>query len=101
MQAIELVVSLFCIQFTQLRTPCLHWAHCSCTLYLSHAWSLQLLVNHGSDVFDLNADGETACDLAVKTSHFDVADFLELKMVFAVSGTIDGSLQVVVHSLSC
>ena len=58
-------------------------------------------MSHGSDVFDLNADGETACDLAVKSGHFDVADFLELKMVFAVSGTIDQSLQVVVHSLSC
>ena len=46
---------------------------------------MQLLVDHGSDVFDTNADGDTACDLAVKNNHLGVAEFLEVKMVFAVS----------------
>ena len=51
----------------------------------THTRPPQLLINHGSDVFDTNADGETACGLAIKNNHQDVADFLEVKMVFAVS----------------
>lgn len=70
-------------------TPHLNFTLLSVDSLPLHAPSMQLLIEHGSDVFDTNADGDTACDLAVKNSHFDVAEFLEVKMVFAVSRTED------------
>ncbi len=48
---------------------------------------VEYLVAHGADLFNENADGLTACDLAVRDNHHDIALFLESRMVFAKSTT--------------
>jgi ankyrin repeat/IBR domain-containing protein 1 len=42
-------------------------------------------VAHGADVFAETMDGLTAYDLAVRDNHYDIALFLESKMVFSAT----------------
>ncbi|CAH0550556.1 unnamed protein product [Brassicogethes aeneus] len=44
---------------------------------------VELLIAHGSPLFIENNDKYTPCDLAMKASHHDIAEFLESRMVFA------------------
>ena len=42
---------------------------------------VEYLVAHGADVFAENAEGRTACDIAIRENHHDIALFLESKMM--------------------
>lgn len=44
---------------------------------------IEYLIAHGADFYLDNADGLTACDVAMREGHHHVAQFLELKMVFS------------------
>lgn len=43
---------------------------------------VEYLVAHGADLYMENVDGMTACDLAVRENHHDIALFLESRMIF-------------------
>ena len=42
---------------------------------------VEYLVAHGADLFAENAEGRTACDIAIRENHHDIALFLESKMM--------------------
>ncbi|GFT96564.1 ankyrin repeat and IBR domain-containing protein 1 [Nephila pilipes] len=50
---------------------------------------VELLVMHGAPLFIENKSSETVCDLAVKNKHEDLAQFLEIKMLFYTDSTED------------
>ncbi|XP_015908622.2 ankyrin repeat and IBR domain-containing protein 1 isoform X1 [Parasteatoda tepidariorum] len=49
---------------------------------------VELLVSHGANLFVENKSSETACDLAAKNKHEDIAQFLEAKMIFFLDTTV-------------
>lgn len=48
----------------------------------------QLLLEHGASLFAENVDKETPCDRAEKQKLFELAQYLESKMVFCVSMSV-------------
>ena len=59
-------------------------------IYLLFVYCPQLIVDRGIEIFEKNNAELTACDLAMSNGHQDIADLLESRMVFAVSGSQSG-----------
>ena len=59
-------------------------------IYLLLVYCSQLIVDRGIEIFEKNNAELTACDLAMSNGHQDIADLLESRMVFAVSGSQSG-----------